>query len=202
MSVTETTREHAGRYDWFLLVLLAVSLASNLILGIGLLRNGAPATSPRELDVLKTGSRVPPLQVETLEGKPTTIRFDDMKTPTWVYVFTPSCAWCEKNLANLHKIAEVAKTGQFRLIGISLDPNVRSYIESAQLDFPVFVKPSRSTWSAYHFGATPQTFIISSEAKVVTAFNGAYAGATKAEVESYLGAPLPGLETPPNASID
>jgi peroxiredoxin len=199
--VASVPTARANRADWFVLVLLALSLGLNVLMGVMIVRFSTPTTPA--ITMLKTGSEVPALQVETLQGTAATIKYDEVSTPTVLYVFTPSCQWCAKNLDNLRTLAQSARAGKYRLVGISLDPNVSQYLKDEGLDFDVYVKPSLETLQSYGFGVTPQTFIISNTGKLQKMLNGAYVGQSQADLEAHLGLKLPGLkQSPAKASMN
>jgi len=59
--------------------------------------------------------------------------------------------------------------------------------------FPVYTGLKTNTTQAYKFGGTPQTLVISSDGHVQKNWMGAYAGATKSEIEAYFEVHLPEL---------
>jgi peroxiredoxin len=178
-----------------LLALLAVSLAGNVTLGYLWLKSNqtvAPgAQSARNTPEI--GSTIDELSLLRLDGQVETIRFDGGGSSTLIYVFTPSCKWCERNLSNLRALSTAARENGIRFIGVSLDPAVQPYVERNQLDFPIYVAPVE-TARRYGLGATPETFVFENDGTVLKHWRGAYAGPTLKEVEQWIGRTLPGLE--------
>lgn len=141
---------------------------------------------------LAIGASVPPIAVKALDGHPLAINYDPTDPPTLLYVLTPSCGWCIKNLANIKALAEQAHT-RFRIIGLSLSSdNLRDYVISANLTFPVY-EISAEGARAYKLGGTPQSLVISPDGKVLKNWGGAYTGTVQKEIEEYFGVRLPGL---------
>ncbi len=150
---------------------------------------------------LAVGAVVPPLTATGLDGARTTIAYDSTRDGrlTVLYVFTPQCVWCARNLANL-KALLTAKQGapDVRFVGLSLAPDsVGTYVAQQGLTplLPVVVtRLSAATMSAYHFGGTPQTVVISPDGRVVKNWSGAWTQKTQAEVEAFFHVTLPGLQ--------
>lgn len=183
------------RADRFLLVLLGLSLLCNVALGVAFFRISVAAfgkTQPPPASGPAIGSSLPPLQAWRSDGKPEAVEFTGQQ-PTVVYVFTPTCQWCDRNLDNLKALLTVA-TRTHRVIGLSLDPTLHDYVEKNELEnLPVYVNPSRDTMEAYMFGPTPLTLVISPSGRVLKSWVGAYGGAVKEDVEKYFRLELPGL---------
>jgi peroxiredoxin len=193
-----TTNSNSNRADLFLLGLLAISLLSNVGLGIAVLRLSgqvAPAAAARQPSGPAIGAQLPPLEAERLGGSRETISYQADRRPTLMYVFTPECSWCARNLANLKALLAEAKD-EYRLVGVSLNPDVEAYLSKAQLELPVYVNVAPEAAVAYGFGSTPQTLVISPEGRVVKSWIGAYGGAAQADVERTFGVRLPGLAPP------
>ncbi len=191
-----------SRADWFLVSLLGISLILNVVLGATLFRvsgvrnttSGATGAPPAP----RVGQRLPPLRAHRLDGQPTSINVTEPGgLPTLLYVFTPSCKWCERNLENMNVVLKAAHQSH-RVVALSLDPNAAPYVERVGWDnLLVLTSPDESTKAAYGLGPTPQTLIIGTDGKVVTAWVGAYGGPVKREVEKYFSVQLPGLSPKP-----
>ena len=115
--------------------------------------------------------------------------------PTVLYVFTPPCHWCERNMDNIKEL--VARKGdEFRFIGISLaKEGLPDYVAKNGLAMPVFTELSDETKKAYGIGSTPHTIVVSPEGKVLQSWTGAYTGDKQKQVEGFFGIQLPGLKT-------
>ena len=199
-TVGQANSERSGqsKYDVVLLLLLSLSLSGNVAIGAAFLRlANSPTTStasgPNVPAGPATGTRLPLLQAKDLSGKPVSIAFDSDSRPTVLYVFTPTCIWCKKNLQNLKSI--VAKNqDRFKFIGLSLSPDgVDAYLKDTGLDFPVYTGPAPEIVRSFGLGATPSTFVLSTTGVLQRHWTGAYAGATIPEVEDFFGVKLPGL---------
>lgn len=199
MDVDESaSRATIIRHDWVLLALLGLSLGANVVLGVGILRvSSAPVRTPAAAarDAAPAiGSTLVPLMVERLGGQTETVNYTGDDRQTILYVFTPTCKWCERNLDNLQMVADVAARRKLRLIGLSLDPNVEDYVRAHKISFPVYINPSAESVRSYGLGATPHTLVISQGGILRHSWRGAYNGKTKTEVEAWLGEKLPGLQ--------
>jgi peroxiredoxin len=177
--------------------LLAISLAGNVILGLAFFRLTSGSTLPAAAQAPRPsgpepGTQLPAMDVQQLAGPRETIAFSSDARPTLIYVFTPSCQWCEKNLDNVKAVLAAAKESH-RIVAVSLDPDAEAYVRDVELGVPVYVNPSREVFESYGLGPTPQTLIVSPQGKVLKSWTGAYAGRMKKEVEEYFGTALPGF---------
>jgi peroxiredoxin len=186
----------SGRRDWIIVGLLAVSLGQNLVLSLGILRlstaKAALTTAEAEPAGPKTGVKVPALDAQRLNGSRENVEFASDKRPTLLYIFTPSCSWCAKNLNNLKAIADAAARSH-RVLALSLDPNVDEYIRKTGLTIPIYVNPSEKMFRPYGLGPTPLTVVVGTDGKIIKSWVGAYSGAIKTDVEAYFSVKLPGL---------
>jgi peroxiredoxin len=184
----------------FLLVLLVASLGFNAFLGREYWRH-AHKSSFASLPDLGLGETVPPLQVKTLDGRSETIAYTVQPQPTVVYVFTPSCPWCRKNVNNIKHLT-ATKASTFRFVGISLDPKgLEAYLAQHNLKFPVYVDPTPESRLAYHLGNVPHTLVISQDSTVLKTWRGAYID-SRAEVEEFFKVTLPGLSDDRDGAVE
>jgi peroxiredoxin len=184
-----TTPTPQTSIDRLVLALLFLSLAGNVYLGVAVLR--WPDAPTRRPDVV-VGSVLKPFEAVDLKGRPYVVNTASTTGNTVFYVFTPSCVWCSRNLANLRALLAAAGD-RYSVIGVSLDPNVDSYLKSNGLNFTVLVRPSRQTIATYGLGGTPQTIVVSPTGTVLRVWRGAYGGAAQKEVAEFFGVNLPGF---------
>lgn len=174
----------------FLLVLLAVSLGANVYLARRVF-----SPPPQGPPPLAKGATVSPLIATRLDGKQQTLSYAEKKTV--LYVFTPSCPWCKRNLPNIKRLVELKGT-EYRFVGISLEAEGLSpYVTEHQLPFAIYTNVSQEQRDAYHLGGVPQTLVISERGTVVQNWFGAYVDAQQAEIEKFFEVRLPGLAGPP-----
>lgn len=122
------------------------------------------------------------------------LSFSEVAEPTVLYVFTPQCHWCSENLDNIRVLAKETR-GKYKLIGLSLNnEGLEDYLQKTKLDFPVYRDIPSNVKSAYKFGGTPQTIVISPEGKVIKNWVGVYTDDVASEVEGYFKLSLPGLK--------
>ncbi len=114
------------------------------------------------------------------------VRYEDVAQPTVIYVFSPQCRWCAKNLDNFKSL--IAQAGQsYRVVALSMThQDLASYLAKEQLNVPVFADVDSTIVSAYQLSATPTTIVVSPSAKVLKVWTGAYEESTRREIESFL----------------
>jgi protein-disulfide isomerase-like protein with CxxC motif len=135
---------------------------------------------------------VPDIIGLTPDGQGQTLHFRQATLPTVLYVFTPQCGWCKKNLPNLHALID-ASGSRYLLVGISLtSQDLKEYLIKEKLSIPVYADIKPDVRSAYQLGGTPETIVISRDNKVMRVWRGAYEGALKQEIENFLQVQLPG----------
>lgn len=173
--------------------MLAVSLAVNLLLAYKVRTLSDSLSELTAPPAVPVGTTVSPIKAHGLDGQTHVISYGDGDRPVVLYVFTPQCPWCARNLANLRTLL-AREGGNYRFVGLSLtDKDVRDYAAQNQLDLPVYFNPSDEAAREYKLGSTPQTIVISREGKVLKNWLGAYTGPQQAEVEEFFGVSLPGI---------
>jgi thioredoxin-related protein len=192
MQVDSTSLQSSGRKDWFTLSILGFSLALNVFLGWKIQSLNSYIQSKSRHSKILAGTTVSEITALGLDGESKLIAWNVAEQPTVLYVFSPTCVWCDRNLNNVKALKN--GIGQsHRFIGISLsDSGLSEYLRSHQLDFPVYKQPSKEAIKQLDLGGTPQTIVISSQGKVLKNWVGAY-GSTKPEIETYFGVQLPGV---------
>lgn len=129
---------------------------------------------------LKIGTKLADIQAQDLEGKIRTVRYSDSSVPTLLYVFSPSCGWCYRNLENVRLMSQDAR-GRYRMVGLSLsDKGLPEYIKDHRIDFPVYV-PSEQIRRDYRLGGTPETLLVAADGRVTKIWTGAYQAELKKE---------------------
>jgi peroxiredoxin len=182
------------RAIWALTIMLGVSLVTNLLLAYKIKRlNESLEALTAPPPALQIGVTVAPIKAHGLDGQPAVISYAGGAQPIVLYVFTPQCSWCARNLANL-KTLLAQKQGAYRFVGLSLtDKDLNEYVAKNQLSCPVYFNPAEEALREYKLGSTPQTIVISSEGKVLKNWVGAYTGEQQMEVEQFFGISLPGI---------
>ena len=172
--------------------LLLASLFLNIFLARKISRLNAAIEAMKSEERLQVGTRVPPLEGHSVEGTPQRLDYGDVKVPTVLYVFTPQCVWCARNIHNFRAL--IASSGpRYRIVGISLSKdNLKQYLERENLALTVFTDLPESARINYRFGGTPTTIVVSPEGKVLRVWMGAYSDPNRDEIERYLGVQLPG----------
>ncbi|MDT7807511.1 MAG: hypothetical protein QOJ70_1324, partial [Acidobacteriota bacterium] len=186
------------RVIWAMAFMLGVSLVTNLLLAYKVKTLGdslAELTAPPP--GLEVGTTVSPIKAHSLSGQTDVISYAEDDKPVVLYVFTPQCSWCARNLPNL-KALLAHEQGAYGFVGLSLtDKDVKDYAAKNGLDFPVYFNPAEDAMREYKLGGTPQTIVISREGKVLKNWVGAYTGQQQEEVEQFFHISLPGM-TPGN----
>ena len=179
-----------------LAVLLVCSLAINLLL------TRRVASLKRTISVIKSesqlaeGDLLPAIVAKDPQGHPARLDYGETDLPTVVFVFTPTCGWCTKNVMNMRALAEKA-SDRYRFVGLSLSSDkLIDYITENKLEFPIYTDLPIVPMKEYKLGGTPQTMVVSPKGQVIKTWSGAFAGDTQKQVEGYFGVTLPGIMDP------
>jgi peroxiredoxin len=181
----------------FAIIVLSASVALNVALAYRL-RQLNRLFGITKVDVLQSGTVVPPFSATDIDGHMHTITYSDVSTPTVLYVLTPTCSWCARNMDDFRALSSTAST-EYRFIGLSLaEDGLAQYVAKYDLRVPIYSRLSQGTLKAYKLGSTPQTIVISPSGRVLRNWMGAYTGEQQSQIEQFFRLKLPGLhELPP-----
>ena len=174
-------------------VLLTVSVVLNLILTSQVIqlrqKPGASTTEAR----LEIGARAPAVNAKTLGGEPVSVAPSGSNLPVILYVFSPRCVWCARNIDNAKALAG-ATGGRYTFVALSLaDEGVEEYVAEHDIDFTVYRGVSARARADYLLGQTPQTIVVSPDGRVEKNWVGAYGPEVASQIEDYFQIALPGL---------
>ena len=178
-------------------VLLILALVASASVAVNVLQGRRILTLQDALDELSVkgdlpaGARAAPLDATDVRGQPARLTFGGAEGPTVLYVFRPSCPWCEKNSPGISRLVnEIGKS--YRVIGISLSADsVAEFVAEHKLTFPVFTNVSAKGLRLYKLGTTPETIVVSSAGTILASWKGAYVGRTKSDIEKFFSIRLP-----------
>src|SRR5258708_28757837 len=151
-----------------LVYLFAVaSVSLNVLLAYRLRSLGQVQAAKIADPLLKVGSTVPPIAAVGLDGKEEVISSQDTDKDTVLYIFTPPCSWCARNLDNFKTLID-KESGQYRIIRLSLSKEgLVQYAAKNGLDLPIYSGLSMATRLAYRLSGTPETIVVSHEGRVL-----------------------------------
>ncbi len=149
--------------------------------------------------MLTIGTIVPPITARLSSGQTQTIDFASSDRPTVLYIFTPTCLWCERNLENIKALLQ-AKDSEYRFIGLSLSREALApYLVTHELHLPTYTDLEPTALDAYKVHGTPQTLVVSPQGRVIQNWTGAYVGEQKTQVEGFFHVSLPGIRPSQNS---
>lgn len=176
--------------SWAIYVVLILSVALNVALARDIWVVKRPIV--RKIDG-PTGMVMGPVLASDLAGHPVTLNFAGSGESTVIYVFSPECHWCARNLANIRALASARDTS-YKFLGLSVqDTALQGYARAARYGFPLYSIASLDELKSAAVRGTPSTIVISPQGRVVKNWVGAYMQSRQQEVESYFGVHLPGL---------
>lgn len=180
---------------WTPLILLAASLTLN---GMLIFRHVLRPFRPAVATPLLAGTVIPEIQAERLGGTIETITWSRSSRPTVLYVFSPECSWCRRNLPNVQALIAGTK-GAYDFVGLSLsDVGLSGYVAGYRLDIPIYFHADHRVLQDLKLHDTPQTLVISPSGRLIQTWQGAYGPGAQGEVEAIFHVRLPGLQLSPN----
>jgi peroxiredoxin len=179
------------------------ALGHEIAVCASLIANGFQGSRILKLEDLIAGRRNPgPREGEIVTGFNATslnggvqrIEFSSSSHPTLLYVFSPSCVWCERNSPAVGALARQV-SGRYRVIGLSVSSErVKEFVAQHHIEFPVYTEPPAAIVKAYELGVTPETIMVSTNGRIDCVWTGAYQNSIKASIEQFLSVRLPALE--------
>jgi hypothetical protein len=123
--------------------------------------------------------------VADASGQPVTLSFTQSSQTTVLYIFSPTCKWCEANLRNIQALSEnVQHDSHTHTIGLSISENgFTNYAAHRYLNFPLNDKIPKSFLAKYRLGITPETLVLVG-GKIVNDWKGVYTYDAQREIES------------------
>lgn len=186
---------------WLLILagLLMCSLGVNLLLARKVASLKAQVSLMRSERQLSEGDQVPSIPARDLQGQTAVLDYGGTNLPTVLFVITPRCQWCTKNIMNMRTLVEKAGD-RYRFVALSLDSEkLTEYVTEHKLNLPIYTELPYGPLHQYKLGGTPQTIVVSPEGVVMKTWSGAFADETQKDVESYFQVRLPGIMDPETA---
>jgi peroxiredoxin len=193
--------ESSGRPSRRVLAVTTVGLVMSVTLNVLLSHRVRSLTNARSVksveNQLKIGTTLPPITAKRMGGQQEVIYYQGTNQPTVLYVFTPPCSWCARNMDNfttlLGKVSD-----EYRFVGLSLsEDGLAEYVARNELNLPVYSGLSIDTKAAYKLSGTPQTIVVSPEGRVLQNWMGAYVGDQKSQIEAFFHVDLHGIRSGP-----
>lgn len=178
------------------LTLLAASLIVNVVLSRQLNEYRGVLAVLKAEGRLAVGTTLPDIETTGLDGTAQQLSTRSGQ-PMLLYVFSPQCGWCTRNLKNVQAIA-AQTAGRIRTVGLSLtNDELVEYVRANDLRFPVYGRLSGNSEEILKITGTPTTILISADGVVEQIWRGAYQPSMEIDIERRLGVSLPGVDPPP-----
>jgi peroxiredoxin len=140
--------------------------------------------------ILRIGEVVPPLKAKDSLGHEEQLAYEGI-LPTVLYVFKPTCVWCQRNEPNIKFLAHQCAR-KYRFVAVSLTSrDLGAFLAEHQLGFPTIADLDPDTRRAYKLGATPETVVLSSGGKVVKVWLGEFSSQNRRDIEHFFSVTLP-----------
>jgi hypothetical protein len=173
-----------------LVVICSLSLLINVLQGrrIHLLQvaiGSVPSRTPHTI-----GSTLSSFRALDLEGRGVTVDFKSVSIPTVIYIFRPSCVWCERNSRSLQSLIEQIGN-KYRIVGLSLSgEGLHEFARRHNMSFPIYLA-QEDVIASLRLGLTPETIVVSSKGTILGSWNGAYNDLTRTSLTNFFAVVLP-----------
>jgi peroxiredoxin len=172
-------------------VLLALSLGANLLLLSSLKRDDDLIERIKTEARLRPGDKAPDLAVRLFDN--TEIRPEHLRRPILLYVFSPGCRFCARNLPAVNALSQKLKD-RVDVVGLSLTTSdLMPYLHTHRLSFAVIRDPDPWIVAAYRLGGTPESIAISKTGYVENVWMGSYEAEVRDAIQRAYGIDLPSL---------
>jgi hypothetical protein len=185
-----------GSPDRLLLIVLGLSLLANVGQYVLRLRT-QPAVSPYTVNryeknlLPQPGTTLASLHLLSADGSKAELQFGSNELPTVVYVMSPTCKWCERNLQMIDALVTQVH-GRYRVIGISnTTKGLQDYIHKISPPFPIYYPDPNYTNAAITTDITPRTLLFSPSGSFIQGWNRAYLNQTKSDIAMFFKISLP-----------
>jgi hypothetical protein len=174
--------------DTVLMALLVVSVVFNWVL---VYRPNVVSRSSRRPAMWTVGTIAPPLIVDDTEGQRVWLEWDAQKKPTVLYLFSPDCGWCDRNLQGARMLITL-RSDKYDVTTIALmGPSGWGNKPRADLGVKPYSISSTVRKAGYALSGTPQTVVIGQRGKILANWMGAYNTAIQKDIERVLGVQVP-----------
>lgn len=172
-------------------IILLLVLSGSLCLNVALATKLRTALAPH-VGGVKIGANLASVPVIDSSGNRRHLRLDDGRWSV-VYILSPSCVWCARNLNNIRAMAR-GSGSKYRFIGLSTTSSKLSeYLKSTPLPFPVLAADSSRLPDGLDLSGTPQTIVVAPNGRVRKVWRGALQGAPRSDAEAFFHIALPGV---------
>lgn len=135
-----------------------------------------------------TGAKMPDLRGFDLDGKPVEVLYGKDSRKVLVLVFSPVCAFCEKNWPMWNQVMASLDRSAVRPVAVDVTSTANASFVSQHLPgLPVFVKVDPQATVNYRFQLTPQTILLDSAGKVEKVWSGVLSDSSVIELKQRLG---------------
>lgn len=165
--------------------IMAASAVLNVVFGVAIYNLRTENTQAADLQ-LRPGAHVGSVVGADVWGNPQAVDFPS-SLPTVLYVFSPSCRYCQKTDRSVTSLA-LSIRHKVRFIGLSLDRDgLFDWIALRRPVYPVITDLPYRFFLTYDITSTPTTLVISRTGVVEKVWSGAYVGTVHDEIEKYFG---------------
>ncbi len=145
------------------------------------------------LPLVKVGTQLPGLDVLDLSGMHVRMEWDSDPRPSIVYLFQPSCVWCNRNLAGEKALAGLKS---HRFLALSLTRSgLKEYVDKNQFSFQIYSTKDLKSIQALKPIGTPLTIVVAHGGRVEAVFPGAYTEKSVSALEKTFGIRVPAAST-------
>ena len=180
---------------------LSYPFVSSCVIGLLLALNAGLITQNRDLKArfsppppemqVKVDAIVPALEGLNPYGEKLAFPYGRDPRKTIVFVFSPTCSFCEENWPGWRQITERLDITTVRPVAVDISSSATlEFVASHGLaDMPLIAKIEPKSLLSYRFRLTPQTILIDSHGRVEKVWSGVLTSEQVEEVAALVGRP-------------
>jgi peroxiredoxin len=153
-----------------------ILIAANVALFIQNLNLKARTTDSAIPLAVKIGSVVPALSGFDIYGKEFTLEYANDSRKAILFIFSPDCGFCTKNMPNWKKIIDRVDRRSYHLVAVSIkseSSGVKEYVDQQGLSgLTILTEVNLKNKLSYEMRATPQTLVIDHGGRVEKVWTG------------------------------
>jgi peroxiredoxin len=149
-----------------------------LLMDVALIRQNqnlkAELSRPSAAMQLQAGTVVPPLEGYGASGEKLLFDYGHDPRKTVLFVFSPTCSFCEENWPRWRQITAALNTESVRPLAVDVSSGAtRGFADGHGLaNMPLLIKIEPGSLVSYRFRLTPQTILIDPQGKVEKIWSG------------------------------
>lgn len=138
---------------------------------------------------VSTGALLPALEGFGAQGEKLLFDYGRDARPTVIFVFSPTCSFCEENWPRWRQVTEHLDQTLVRAVAVDVSSSATPEFASAHglAGMPLLVRVEPKSLISYRFRLTPQTIVINAQGRVEKVWSGVLTADQVREASALMG---------------